>query len=537
MPDDRRPDRLPSLVAALPAKTPVVVYAPRMATVLEDTTRLISWLATVEPSLDKENVAHVVAKLWDQPLATALVAPKQETNVGRLGTVRGLEDVGVDASAPIAFVPNADGETIVVVFGLSSRKRFERWLSSLAGADRPRPKIGGELASVLAADSRMPVICLARQTHAYCQFGETKGARPAAPLEALLTFDGAKLGDAKARRAALSKLPPDAHLYATANPKGLATIFAHVIVATSSAKARYLEPAHAKAMLTRAKRRAERIVRHAGFVEGAAAGVYPSDKEVAIRTELTLSSSGRRFADRLLPDGRPDPMIARWARTPALLSILARTNPAILEGFAKDYGIDVPEGMLSGTAASMILGLDAECSAARKERKKLSPRRWAFLMPSTVAVGLKDPKAADTIHKRLEPGLDTVETRRPSTRPTLTGRMWGSPFEVSVLDDMVLLGTGRGSGAAALRRLGALPEPLPPTRGPSPFVEARVDLRAIDAAFAAGAFSSEHRAELLAVEAFRLQVKPLLESVDEVAFAATKHDGGRRIRIDARAGR
>ena len=63
-----------------------------------------------------------------------------------------------------------------------------------------------------------------------------------------------------------------------------------------------------------------------------------------------------------------------------------------------------------------------------------------------------------------------------------------------------------------------------PRPGPPPLVEATVDLRAINAALAFGAFDREHRAELLALEALRQHISPLLEATRRVAVSATATD-------------
>jgi hypothetical protein len=106
-------------------------------------------------------------------------------------------------------------------------------------------------------------------------------------------------------------------------------------------------------------------------------------------------------------------------------------------------------------------------------------------------------------------------------RPPMAGFAAGSPYEIYVLDRMMIVGTGVGSGAAALRRLASVEATeVKPER--APFLRATLHPRAIDAAFASGAFGREHRRELLAIEGLRLQLKPLLERIDAIELEANR---------------
>lgn len=535
---------MPALVEALPASTPMVLFAPRLSTALSDTTTLLVWLSTVEPSLAVRDPA---APDGDdaKPTTLDLVASLWRTPGGAVeaGTVRSFDDlarIGIDANAPVAIVPDRGGEVVVVILGLSSRKRFEAWLSSVEGKARTHVKIGGERASVIAATSDAPVVCLARQKHVYCQVGRVDPRTPVDPLKRLLEFDGPTIGKSKPRMDAFSALPEGAHFYATVWPKGLVGVIGDRQIDHAKAEARFLDKPAAQEHLRRARIDRTRMEYYATYVPGAAAGLYPDDDGVRLETQLVLNAEGRRLLAHAVPNGAPDSMIARWARTPSLFSLLVRTHPDMLRALASEEGVELPAGSMTGTFAMMTLGVDAECPSAR-HREKIRPHRWAFLLPSAAAVGVVSSEHANHVHTALGRELKIAprkkDTRAPD-RPALTGRAWGSPFHVEVLDDMVLVGTGRGSGAAALRRLGALPPPSPHTKEAAPFLEMRVDLRAVDAAFAAGAFSpDEHRTELLALEALRLQMKPLLSTVNRVSLEARKHDDGQRVSFSAQLGR
>ncbi len=533
---------MPPLVEALPASTPMVLFAPRLSTALTDTTTLLVWLSTVEPSLSvrdpaapdgddaKPTTLDLVGSLWRTPGAT------------EAGAVRSLEDlarIGIDADAPVALVPDRGGEVVVVILGLSSRKRFETWLSSVEGKARTHVTIGGERASVIAATSDAPVVCLARLKHVYCQVGRVDPRTPVGPLKRLLEFDGPTIGSSKPRMDAFAALPAGAHFYATVWPKGLVGVIGDRQIEHAKAEARFLDNPTAHEHLRRARIERTRMEYYATYAPGAAAGLYPDDDGVRLETQLVLNAEGRRLLAHAVPDGAPDSMIARWARTPSLFSLLVRTHPDMLRALASEEGVELPAGSMTGTFAMMTLGVDAECPSAR-HRDKIRPHRWVFLLPSAAAVGLVSSEHANHVHAALGRELKIAPRKkdtRAQDRPALTGRAWDSPFHVEVLDDMVLVGTGRGSGAAALRRLGALPPPSPRTEKTAPFLEMRVDLRAVDAAFGAGAFSPEHRTELLALEALRLQMKPLLSTVSRVGIEARKHDDGQRVSFSAQLGR
>lgn len=548
---------MPALVEALPASTPVVFFAPRLSTALRDLTGLLTWVATVEPSLavsdpdstaasnagsgassnDPQNEVRLttldlVASLWRGPE----VAQSEDA-------VRNLSDlarIGIDAEAPVAIVPDRGGDVLVVILGLSSRKRFEQWLSTIEGPERAHVKIGGEQASVIAATSDAPVVCLARHAHAYCQIGRVDPKAPTGPLKRLLEFDGPTIAKSKARVDAFEALAPGAHVYATIWPKGLVGVIGDRRLEDARAKARFLDKPVGLELMRQARLEQGRHEHYATYAPGAALGVYREADGVRVEAQVVLNTLGKRLLARAAPDAPPDEMIARWARTPSLFGLLVRTHPDLMRAWAQDSGIDLPAGALTGTLSILTLGVDAECPSAKQHRDAIRPQRWAFLMPSAAAVGLTSVEHANTVHTALARGLEVAPREkdpRATDRPALSGNVWGSPFQVEVLDDMVLVGTGRGSGAAALRRLGALPPPAPRPKGPVPFVEMRMDLRAVDAAFAAGAFGSEHREELLALEALRWKLKPLLSTIDQVSLEATKHDDGGRVSVTGRIGR
>ncbi len=535
---------MPALVEALPASTPIVLFAPRLSVALSDATSMLTWLSTVEPALAVSDPAAPDAQNEVRRTTLDLVAslwrgPNVSTDDGAVRSLDDLARIGIDADAPIAIVPDRGGEVAVVILGLSSRKRFEQWLSAIEGPERAHVKIGGEQASVIAATSDAPVVCLARQGHAYCQIGRVDPKAPTGPLKRLLEFDGPTIAKAKDRVEAFAALPPGAHFYATIFPKGLAAVVGERRLEEARAKARFLDKAQAAAHLRQVRLGHGRFDHYASYVPGAAFGVYPDADGVRLEAQLVLNAAGRRMVAHAVPDAPPDEMIARWSRTPSLFGMLLRTHPDVMRSWAHEEGVDLPPGALTGTLALLTLGVDSECPSA-KHRAAIRPQRWAFLMPSAAAVGLTTVEHANAVHgalaKRFELAPREAE-QRPLDRPALAGNAFGSPFQVEVLDDMVLVGTGRGSGAAALRRLGALPPSTPRDEGPVPFLEMQLDLRAVDAAFAAGAFGSEHREELLALEALRWKLKPLLSTIDQVSVSAVKHDAGGRVALIGRLGR
>ena len=101
---------------------------------------------------------------------------------------------------------------------------------------------------------------------------------------------------------------------------------------------------------------------------------------------------------------------------------------------------------------------------------------------------------------------------------------------------MLIVGTGPGSGAAALAQAqqvylrSALLRRL---RLCAP----KIHLRAINEAFAAGNFRREHRRELLWLEHARLKLKPLLQQISTLELQGRALEQHKRIQLHLEARR
>lgn len=528
----KRPD-LPPAVAQLPASTPLVLYAPSLARALEETERLADMLSVLEPELSKPLGRLAVDAIWGFDSLSELSAPVP-VDPAKVLTTAGLEAAGIDTSAPLLVLPSLEEEVVVLRFQLESRRRFEAWLDALAGKERRRVLLGGESASVIGPDSPRPVACLARHAHAFCQLGVNAGDDALSDLSRAVASEGVAYGRLRGVAAAWERLPQDAVLYAFFNPGPFAKGIAKLAHLRERMRTRFADRRSKRDAFMRARRFESSVLEWSRLLDGAALALFFGDAPGA-RLELSMTARGRRALDDVFPERTTRDLIGRWTETPALFSLLVHADPAFVQRVARSYGLMLPQEMLTGTVGLLTLGLDPDCPSAKQGTKQ--PLDWAFLLPSALNVGLTAPEAADRIHGLLEAQLparaagDRKVAWLPNPRAPITGLAAGSPFEIHVLDRMLVVGTGPGSGAAALRRLASVRSRAPAGKERAPFFVATVQPQAIDAAFAAAAFGREHRRELLTIESLRLRLKPLLERIGALKVEATTPPEHRRVSV------
>lgn len=555
-----RSELLPPLLRALPRSTPIALYVPRIDAALLDLERAREVLDLVDKSLSRKLVELIAVRAlslegapgselssWIPGMRDARAIPSWS----ELTTAKELVALGLDPAGSAILVRNLTEDALVVGFALSSRPRFEQWLARISGGELGHLAISGEQASVLGPDSDLPITCLSRQSHGYCQVGLSRGGDPIAALKAVVRGGGPTLDQTGITRA-IRGLPDDAHAYLVINSDPAVKVATKLIALHAQRRHRFDAPLGRKRAQERALAMIQRVRQYGEIVDGAVLGLYFSRDDVTVRTELALTERGGKLARELSSARESGEVIARWSNTPVLARLLVRMRADHAHELFSALGFSVPESTLSGTLALLLFGIDTECPLAKKGQPNEDRLGWAFLLPSAIAVGLDAPRSADVVQHALASAIakDAVTTgrdgsgtpasvavvpqaglRSPESRPPLSGRAFGSSFEIHVLDDLVLVGTGPGSGAAALRRL----ESLPPSRGPRtaepvPFLEGSINLRAVDAAFAAGNFDDDNRSDLIMLAAVRQRLKPLLERVSEVRFSARAVD--RRARID-----
>jgi hypothetical protein len=494
-----------------------VLYGPTLQRLLAEADRALSLLALADPELGQPLGAVVASWMW--PRGSLLAPPPIDP--ARLLSAATLAEAGVDLGAPAVIVP---GDRVILLrFGLRDRPAFEAWLDRTAGKDRRRVPIGGESASVLAEDTDRPVTCLARQTFAACQIGVSPGDRAVADLEAMLVGGEGSYGRLAGVRESHLRLPHDAGLFVYVSPLPAAKAISRAFAERELLRVRFSDEPAKRAAAAGIDELDASLAAWSRAVDGAAAAISIGAASSA-RIELALTGAGSRNLEEVAAAGSADPAIERWTKTPALLSVLLHARPAFVSRLAEDlFDVDLPPRALSGTVGLLTLGVDSECPAAKASAGDVA---WTLMLPSALSVGL-GPSAADDVRGLL--ALRFGQTDLEKGAP-IAGLATGSPYEIHVLDRMIVVGTGPGSGAAALRRLTAVASG-PAASGPSAFLAATMHPRAVEAALAAIAVGREHRAELRTLEAMRHRLEPLLERFEAVAIDARVDRGDRRVAI------
>lgn len=508
--------------------TGLVVVAPRSGPFLRALEQAQAIFASVEPGVTAEGPLETLVDAWIDR------HPGRERTPPVLRGIREARDLrarGIDPEAPFLIAVDPVDRLLAFSLGLSDRPRFEQWLDSNAHGRFERITVAAESARVIGARSDDPVTCLARHRRAMCQVGVRPGPRPLAPLERMARGQSLTVPRGVAR--AFRALDRGAVAYMLVRPHILADA-ARAMLAAEAQRAHRFDPAATRHRATaRARHRARKLDRLARKAEGGALALYIGARAVEVGAEIILTAEGRRHLIRSLGAEPVPSVVRRWARTPALVSLAARLHPALLSRLAAHYNLPLPAAALTGDVALLTLGIDASCPLAKHARRQ-DELDWAFVLPTAVALGLK-PAGSRALYAGLARVLDAEAAPRPAygararlSRATLRGRAAGRRYEVDLTDEVLFASAGPGSGAAALRRLLTLP---PSSRRTPPLVEASVDLAAVDAAFAGGSFSPEHRRELLKLEALRLTLKPLLAHVRNVDLTVQARNAGRRLSI------
>lgn len=508
------------MVAELPKQTELAIYVPHLDLALSDLHGFISTLAQLDTDLT-------------QLFGFEAIGPALEP----LLTPAGLAAIGVDAGGSAVIVPPRFGEPMVFAMELQNRPRFQSWLEALAPDETRRVSIGGEEASVLFPNRERPIACLTRRATAYCQVGAAPGPDPIAPLRATVSIQPPALGTVAAIGRAYGRLREGAHAYVFVHGEPAARTAPELALAWAERNHRF----DGKKKITEAAQALAPRIKHAAeMIEGAAGGLYLGSGGIAFESEVSVGERGVKLLRDLTVATEAGALIPRWFETPALARVLLRVRSDRAEQLLKSAGVEVPSGSLSGTLALLLFGVDAQCSAAKKQDAS-GPLGWAFLLPSAIAVGLRGPTAADAVQNMLiaklgdqapeDPAGADGDHDRVKARAPVRTEAFGSTFEVQVLDEIALFGTGPGSGAAAMRRLRSLSADSRAGE-PRAFVHAAIHPREIDAALEAGNISRDNRRELLMVEAMRRKLRPLLQQVDAIELVARANESERRVTVD-----
>jgi len=531
--------RVPAELLRLPRAAPVAVYAPHLQHAVRDLRDAIALAGDVLPMLEGVDLGQAAARaLWGPTAGLAWAAGGSQAIWEQFGTDEGLRSMGLDPRAPVTVVWRPELGMTVVSFGLQSRPKFERWLDQIGGGQgRTRIPLGGEQASVLAPDAATPVTCLARQNRAACQFGVASGPDPLSGLRTAARGSPNTWSQVPEVARAYAKLPDGARSYALLNPRAIARWISQEQHSQTVRSRRFHAPRLRQQALAQVQARARKMQHIARKMQGSALGLYRTSSGLTVRMETALSRSGARSLQPHLRPFGEHTQLTRWAHTPALMQVILRTNPRTTAWILRALQLDLPRAALTGDLALLTLGVDTECPMAKEKSGAPQPElSWAFLLPSAAAVGLAGPRAADVVHQSLasrfqiEPG-DASDAHRAR----IQGRFAGSPYELDVLDHIMLVGAGHGSGPAALRRLKT--RSVRPARMQPPVFEASMDLHAVQAAFASGTFDAERRDDLLTLGAMQASLRPLLEYVSRVQASAYARDQGRRLSVELKTQR
>lgn len=452
-------------LAHLPDDVPITVLIPKPERLFRKLEA--QWARAAASS---SGLAH--RAFWSG-IAEVIGGPVEPATFRRLG-------VAVDRDVALLLDPAA-GVTIVR-FGLDDRRRFEAWLARTVPEDRRSMDLGRERAIVLYPDSDLPIICLLRVRHAHCQIGEGQGARPGAALQQLMSESIRPLVEAADLAAVRPHIQNDAELLAFLRPRLLAPGLAAWMGDRARRAHRFGPPEEQRRVLERHAERA-RVLR--GWVDDGrlvALSLAIDRGRVRGRAHAVLEPRAAERLASLVSARPPGPDVVAWSHTPALARFFSRLEPEAASAFFALLGLDLPASVLDGNFAALLLGIDAECKAAKSAGQ--DPRARLFYLPLAAAVGLRAPVDAKRMILERQEGapLALFSGVRFETDPdqrTLRAEHLGSPLEVRVLDRVALMGTGHGAAAAAERRWSATVEPRV---GPVGFLEASVDLAAVRAA-------------------------------------------------------
>ncbi|MBK8010809.1 MAG: hypothetical protein IPK13_05635 [Deltaproteobacteria bacterium] len=508
----------------------ITLYVPKLAVMIE-----------IVPQLK-----DVIAALRE-PVGSAMSNPR-------------FEAMGIDPSQPLLMTWVPREGALVAVFGLSHRARLEQWLKALRDTETNAtlqldvPGSGPSKVWLIDAATENPIACVLGTTQGYCQFGAGPQGRPLHPLQATLTRRqsairpphpekavqthrfkrGPKHELARTRggrrddqhgtlrmKERLSRLRPGGAVYLIANMRTLGDTLVDFEAQRLRRAYQFsgqAEREQGEIQQREMKHLANSISQH---TKALVAGLYIDPRRTAFEADVSLTRAGFALVSRAL---RPQPkaeLIEAWASTPALAKLILRLRPGTLEQQAKALGMNIPRGHLTGALAVLWLGLDSECPAAKAPPAKTN---WPFVLPTAVALGAaKDP---ETFAEALR---ELIDHQEPSPPP--------HPIEVGTLGQTILLGTGRGAGAAALRRLrsvetkqkekaiSAVSEPLLNSLAKepdAPFLEATIDLLAIDAALGAivdaGPGAQPNLEQLVRA---RERLRPAFDAASRVGLRAT----------------
>jgi hypothetical protein len=421
---------------------------------------------------------------------------------------------------------------------LADRERFVAWLQRLAELRGRSLELGSaERGAIVELGSDLILGCVTQGQLGFCQLGVSAGPDPSAHLRRLLELRASPRAAAELERS-LSSLGPDADALLALQPAAVLEALAAAWMREVARRHRFDDEPARQVALRNARAEIARW-RHAGrAIDAIALGLWLRPNQLELDLELSIDERGARSVEALAPAPGDDPVV-RWSEMPALARAMVRLKPRAIRPILEQLGVPLPAGALAGTAAALLLGVDTECPMAKAGAPR-SIGALAYALPIAAAIGLSHP--LDSAELAAIAGSRTATQAASTSADAAEAGSLGVPIaghalELRAAPDVLLVGTGIGSGAAAARRWSALALDSSGDHGAHmrggapPFLELGVDLAAAHAAFQAGSFGEDTRPELLDLERLHRHLRPALERYREVALLGWIAEHGHRVRF------
>jgi hypothetical protein len=397
----------------------------------------------------------------DETLSGLLGGPRSAAGGGALAwsppgtppTAQGWRARGLDPDAPLVAWTLGGDHPWIVRIGVADAAEARRAFGLLAA---------GPLDPVRRVDSAddAPWACRLDGPTLLCQRGPgAAAAEPLAELARALHPSGPSLESRGDVIALLAALDADADVYAYTRPAE----HARAVDAAAHDWRRRRDFAATEPRPDDDTRRARAYGKLLEQLPGAAASLrVGAGPELAI--EVGLSPRARQALGAIPELAAVG--LARLGGTPGLVQLRAALPPLLVEHFARSLWPGLPTERLDGELALVVLGLDGRPHVADP-----------YAAPSVFALGLRPRRDPVDPVERWIAGLGAPWTQDGDVWRRVEG---DHVDEVRVLDGLLVLATGAGSGAAAQRRIGARAPvgQLPPDT----LLDVRVDLGAARAA-------------------------------------------------------
>lgn len=459
--------------------------------------------------------------LWEELAAGAAVASAplvDELLVRTFGAdppalLRPLKwaSIGLDGSAPLIVVPGFGRSPSLFRARIGDRTRLDAWLSQLP---HDRIRRGEESTVELLGEG---LACVISGRALYCQRGSSGGANPLAEVLRWAEQPSRRLSHVKAVSQVAERVGGAMDAWAIVQPGLLAPSLVQASMDRAAQEAAFKGPAAKNAAMTEARRTAQRWATWAGSIQAIATGARLRAGQLETAVEAELDDRLAATVEDAVGRSEHATAIERWASTPALARAFVHLDRTIIADGLRAIGLELPAEAVGGTAALLLLGVDAECPLARSEAPP-ELHTWPAVLPLALAIGLSS--RAQPANVELAMGAYNRQRRERA-------------LEVHLEGDALLFASGPGGLAAATRRFGK-----GAVRGrdrPGTFADASIDLAAVGAALSAANLESA-RPELRSLNARYQRLRPALERFRVLELRARAEGAGHRLRVEALAG-